>query len=117
MAVECSSESCPTTVQTGSGSIPECSGQSCPMCQTACGGDPIACASAVWTVSFFQAMKAAQVDLLKVKIQKTWGAKMEKAADVILEAMGVKWQSMLAEAKAKADVREQLARLWQQGQT
>jgi len=41
---------------------------------------------------------------------------MEKAADIILEAMGVKWQTMLAEAKAKADVREQLARLWQQGQ-
>lgn len=106
MAVECPSES----------SSPECSGQSCPMCQTACGGDPIACASVVWAASFFQAMKATQVDLLKAKIQKAWGAKMEKAADIILEAMGVKWQAMLAEAKAKAGVREQLARLWQEGQ-
>jgi hypothetical protein len=85
------------------------------MCQATCGGDPIACASAMWVTSFFQAMKAAQVDILKAKIQKAWGAKMEKAADVILEAMGVKWQAMLAEAKAKADVREQLARLWEEG--
>jgi hypothetical protein len=59
-------------------------------------------------------MKAAQVDLLKAKIQKAWGAKMEKAADIILEAMGVKWQTMLAQAQANADVRERLARLWQE---
>ena len=115
MAGECASGSCATEVSTGSTSGP-CASESCPACHTACGGDPIACACAMWTTSFFQAMKQSQVDALKAKIQKAWGAKMEKAADIILEAMGVKWQAMLAEAKAKAGVREQLARLWQEGQ-
>jgi hypothetical protein len=69
----------------------------------------------MWHASFFQAMKAVQVDVLKAKIQKAWGAKMEQAADIILEAMGVKWQAMVAQAKSHADVREQLARLWQEG--
>jgi hypothetical protein len=93
-----------------------CTSEACPACRTACGGDPIACACAMWTAAFFQAMKQAQVDVLKTKIQKAWGAKMDKAADIILEAMGVKWQSMVAEAKARVDVRERLMRLWQEGQ-
>ncbi len=115
MAGECCSESGVTTAQSSAPSSGAGSGQSCPACQTACGGDPIACASAMWTCSFFKALQAAQVDLLKARIQKAWGAKMEKAADIILEAMGMRWQAMLAETKANADVREQLARLWQEG--
>jgi len=70
----------------------------------------------MWSCSFFRAMKEAQVDVLKAKIQKAWGAKMEKAADAILEAMGVQWQSMLAQAGAKANLRERLQGLWQEGQ-
>ena len=114
MGGECASGSCTTGVETGA-SGGSCAGGSCPACHTACGGDPIACAYAMWTASFFQAMQAAQVDALKAKIQKAWGAKIDKAADIILEAMGVKWQSMLAEAKVKSDVRERLSRLWQEG--
>lgn len=114
MAGDCASASCATGAETGSTGGP-CASESCPACHTACGGDPIACACAMWTVSFFQAMKAAQVDVLKAKIQKAWGAKMDKAADIILDAMGAKWQSMLTEAKAKVDVRERLARLWEEG--
>ncbi|MBI3088472.1 MAG: hypothetical protein HYY91_06310 [Candidatus Omnitrophica bacterium] len=113
MASTCEGGSCETKVAAescGSGSCEE----RCP-CGTECGGDPIACATAMWCGSFFQAMKAAQIDVLKAKIQKAWGAKMDKAADAVLEAMGVKWQSMLAEAKAKADVREKLQQLWQEG--
>ncbi|MBI3291978.1 MAG: hypothetical protein HYZ73_04125 [Elusimicrobia bacterium] len=69
----------------------------------------------MWGQSFFQAMKAAQVEILKAKIQKAWGPKMDKAADAVLEAMGVKWQSMLAQAKAKADLVDKLQGLWQEG--
>ena len=61
-------------------------------------------------------MKQAQVDLLKTKIQKAWGAKMDKAADVVIEAMGVQWQSMLAQANAKSQLRERLAGIWKEGQ-
>ena len=88
------------------------SGECC-ACGTNCGGDPIACASAMWTHAFFEAMKAVQVDFLKAKIQKAWGAKMEKAADAALEAMGAKWQSLLSEAKAKEEFRSKLQSLWQ----
>jgi hypothetical protein len=69
----------------------------------------------MWVGSFFQAMQAVQVDLLKAKLQKAWGSKMDKAADIILEAMGMKWQAMVAEAKAKTDVRSKLEALWQEG--
>ena len=70
----------------------------------------------MWSCAFFSAMKQVQVDILKSKIQKAWGGQMEKAADAVLEAMGVHWQSMLAQTKAKADLRERLRSLWQQGQ-
>ncbi len=87
----------------------------CPCGTEGCSGDPINCAAGMWTGSFFQALKQAQVELLKTKIQKAWGAKMDKAADAVLEAMGVQWQSILAQSKAKADLQERLQRLWQEG--
>ena len=80
-----------------------------------CGGDPIECATYLWTGSFFAAMKQAQVEVLKAKIQKAWGAKMDKAADAVLEAMGVQWQSMLAQGQAKADLKSRLHSLWTEG--
>ncbi len=89
---------------------------SCQACGTSCGGNPVECALAMWGQSFFQAMKAVQVEIMKAKIQKAWGQKMDKAADAVLEAMGAKWQSMLAEAKVKAEVREKLQGLWQESQ-
>jgi len=110
---------CDTSSGTCGTSKPEygsCSTSACQCpCGTDCGGDPVACAMGMWTGSFFQAMRAAQVDILKAKIQKAWGPKMDKAADAVLEAMGVKWQSMLAEAKAKGDLRAKLQSLWQEG--
>ena len=99
--------SCETT-QTG------CSTSQCP-CGGDCGGDPVACSMYMWGGSFFQAMKAAQVDILKAKIQKAWGPKMDKAADAVLEAMGVKWQSMMAGAQAKAGLRSKLQSLYSEG--
>lgn len=75
----------------------------------------MACAMGMWVGSFFQAMKAVQVDLLKAKIQKAWGSKMDKAADIVLEGMGAKWQAKMAEIQLKADVRSKLQALWQEG--
>lgn len=111
MSNACSTQSCECDDKAGA-----CSEEtSCSACGTSCGGDPVACATAMWGQSFFQAMKAAQVEVLKTKIQKAWGAKMEKAADAVLEAMGVKWQSMLAQTKAQADLADKLQNLWQEG--
>ena len=87
----------------------------CPGCgQTSC-ADPVSCGTAMWACSFFQAMKAVQVDILKAKIQKAWGPMMDKAADAALDSMGVMWQSIMAQAKAKEDFRTKLQKLWQEG--
>ena len=71
----------------------------------------------MWTGSFFQALKAVQVEALKAKIQKAWGAKTDKAADAVLEAMGIQWQSMLAQTNAKSDLQEKLRGLWSEGKS
>ena len=115
MSDVCSKESCEAESGSCSEAGCESSGRSCKACGTQCGGDPVACAMGMWTCAFFQAMKAAQVDILRSKIQKAWGQKMEKAADAVMEAMGVQWQSMLAQAGAKAQLRERLGALWKEG--
>lgn len=69
----------------------------------------------MWSCAFFQAMKQTQVDVLKAKLQKAWGSKMDKAADAVIEAMGIQWQSMLAQAGAKVQLKEKLSALWQEG--
>ena len=86
----------------------------CPACKGDCGGDPVTCATRMWTGAFFQAMHAAHVDILKSKIQKAWGPMLDKSADAVMEAMGAKWQSMLAEAKAKADLAAKLGGIMNQ---
>jgi hypothetical protein len=67
---------------------------------------PAEVSTKVWTSSFFQAMKEAQVDLLKEKIRKSWGPIMEKQSDAILAAMGTHWQTMLTQAQAQCELRE-----------
>ena len=116
MATECAVESKTCTTEADEGRV--CPTESpCRACGTACGGDPYACAAAMWECSFFQALKGVQVDFLKEKIRKTLGAKMDKAADAIVESMGARWQSMLTQAKAKEEFQERLRSLWQEGQT
>ena len=73
------------------------------------GPDPLDKATEMWTKAFFQAMKEAHVEVLKAKIIKGWGAKLDKSADAVLETMETCWQSMVAQAKAKADLRDRLA--------
>ena len=108
MSSECSTGSCETSGESQAGS------SRCP-CGTNCGGDPTECAIAMWTCAFFTAMKELQVELIKGKIQKAWGSKMDKAADAVIESMGTQWQSMLAQSQAKAGLRERLHSLWQEG--
>lgn len=110
MGADCSSQSCETASRCDDSSCGSSQGK-CP-CGSDCGGDPVACATAMWSSSFFVALKQAQVELLKAKIQKAWGPKMDKAADAALEAMGVQWQSMLAQAKAKGEFEAKLRALW-----
>ena len=115
MGATCSTESSGCETQAGSCGTPSGSTIRCPGCgQTSC-PDPVGCGTAMWVCSFFQAMKAVQVDMLKAKIQKAWGPMMDKGADAALESMGVMWQSIMAQAKAKEDFRTKLQKLWQEG--
>ncbi len=71
--------------------------------QTQC---PIEAAIEMWQSAFFEAMHEVQVDILKEKIRKNWGDLMEKKGDAIIESMGTHWQTVLQQAKAKVDLRE-----------
>ena len=109
-STECGTGGCETEQSSCGSGAKSC----CPCGSSSCSGDPIECGVGMWTGSFFQAMKAAQVEALKAKIQKAWGAKMDKAADAVLEAMGAQWQSMLAQSRAGSDLRQRLSALWQE---
>ena len=108
---------CGTSCETQTGSCGTSSGRGsaprCPGCGESSCADPVSCGTAMWTCAFFEAMKAAQVEILKSKIQKAWGPMMEKAADAALESMGVMWQSIMAQSKAKEAFRTKLQQLWQ----
>ena len=105
--------SCDT--KSGTCETPSAGQKNCCPCGNACGGDPVTCGTMMWVSSFFGAMKAIQTDILKAKMQKAWGAKMDKAADAVLEAMGAKWQAMMMEANAKSELRSKLQSIWSEG--
>ena len=111
MGRECTAESCEVEQSSCESTSSEC----CKMCKTACGGDPLACAQAMWCSAFARAMHDVQVELLKERIKKAWGEKMGKAADKVVEGAGVHWGAMLAQAKTKEDFRDFLQRLWSEG--
>ncbi len=97
--------------QTGSCDTHEeqsCSTQSSTCC-------PIEKVTEMWGCAFHQAIKEAHVEVLKAKIHKAWGAKMDKMADAVIEAMGVQWESMLAQGKAKMDLKEKITRIMTEG--
>ena len=106
---ECESGSC----ETSSGACDSSKGCACGNAE--CSGSPLDCAVGMWSCSFMTAMKEVQVELLKERIRKAWGEKMGKAADGMLDSMGVQWQSMLAQAKAKDDFRGLMEKLWSEG--
>ena len=113
MAGSCEGGSCEVS---GVSVTEKCGESSCQVqcdCGSDCGGNPEACAEAMWKAAFFPALRSAQVEVLKEKIKRAWGPRLEKAADIILEAMGAKWQAAIAEAQAKEQVSEKLRALWQ----
>lgn len=117
MASECETTACcETTGQSCGGESASSQAKRCGCGSDRCSGDPTECALGMWSGAFFQALNQVQVELLKAKIQKAWGSQMDKAAEAVLEAMGAQWQSMMAQSKAKADLRQRLQALWQAGQ-
>ena len=100
---------CSTESQTCQETAEEC----CPTQSEDC--CPIEQATNLWKSAFFQAMKEVHVDILKAKIQKAWGPKLEKSADAVLEAMETQWKSSLTKGKAQHDLKEKLKNIMTEG--
>ena len=71
-------------------------------------------AVAMWTCAGHQAWKEVHVDLLKAKILKAWGPRMEQTADAVIEEMGLQWQAMMSQEKAKDDLKVKIAEIFAQ---
>jgi hypothetical protein len=74
---------------------------------------PVEKAVQKWGASFPVAMKEVQVEFLKARIKKEWGAYLEKEADAVIESMGTFWTSMMAQAKARKDLSETFAKIFE----
>ena len=72
---------------------------------------PIQKATEMWTCAFFEAKKQVCVEILKGKILKSCGPKLNKAADAVLGAMEAEWKAMLAKGKAKMDLKAQMTKM------
>ena len=98
---------------TQSGSCETHQEEGCPTESSSC--CPIEKMTDLWSCAFKQALKEAHVDILKAKIQKAWGPKMDKMADAVLEAMEVQWHSVLAQGKAKIDLKDKISKIMTEG--
>jgi|GEM_PF-4814056 len=74
-------------------------------CPCGCGSDHC-CPVHMWKASFHEAKKSVMVDILKAKIQKAYGQKMEQTADLILETIEAK-------KKGEIDLKNKLHELWE----
>ena len=68
----------------------------------------------MWKKAFREALYQAKVETLKEKIKKSWGAKFDKGADIVLESMEAQWSAMLAKGKAEADLKEKIKQSMQE---
>ena len=74
-------------------------------------GCPIEKATEMWSCAFCEAKRQVAVEILKDKIQKAWGSKMEKVADAVLAAKDAEWKAMLAKGKAKMELKDQMLKI------
>src|SRR5688572_20792060 len=95
-----------------------CSAEECqPSCDSQASECPIESAADMGKGSFMQAMREAQVEILKPKILKAHGPMMEQAADAFLEAATACWQTQIAEVRkheASESFKGKLRDLWLQ---
>jgi hypothetical protein len=103
MENKCSQEVCSTQ---------ETSSHQGETCKSKCDcGCPIEKATEMWNCAFCEAKRQVAVEILKVKIQKAWGPKLEKTAAAVLAAKEAEWKAMLAKGKAKMDLKEQMLKI------
>ena len=84
--------------------------KSCAPQETCC---PVEKSIEMWSASFCAAMQETQKEILKEKIRKAWGPVMDKVGDAVVQAMGTQWHSMLAQAKAHVDLRDNVRKVFE----
>lgn len=81
--------------------------------------NPNACpsemAAGLWKKAFYAALFQAHVEVLKEKIRKNWGPKLDKTADAVLESMDAQWAAALSRAKAETDLKEKIRQALYEG--
>ena len=92
-------------------STPQVHGECKCGCGGSCAGDPHQCKLNMWLCSFHEAKKAVEVDILKAKILKAWGPKLDKEATAVLEAMEAKWKSLQASGQFKEQLMEKFEQI------
>ena len=81
-------------------------------CKSKCDcGCPIEKATEMWGCAFCEAKRQAAVEILKAKILKSCGSKMEKTADAVLAAKEAEWKALLAKGKAKMELKDQMLKI------
>lgn len=109
MKTSCDNDQCCT--ETAGCETASCSsGSDC--CTDNCSSDcPVEHMAKMWGSSFGQAIKEAQVEVLKAKILKAWGPMLDQGADSLLETMSAVWASKQADirvAEAKQAFQQRL---------
>ncbi|MEI6437273.1 MAG: hypothetical protein WCO69_00825 [Candidatus Omnitrophota bacterium] len=59
-----------------------------------------------------EAKRQVMIDIMKTKIEKAWGKKMEKVADAVLAAMESEKKAMIIKGKAKKTYKEELTSIF-----
>ena len=59
-----------------------------------------------------EAKKQLMIDIMKAKIEKAWGKKMDKIADAVLAAMESEKKAMVIKGKAKMAYKQELTNLF-----
>jgi hypothetical protein len=73
---------------------------------------PVETSAKMGNKAFFEAMHQVQVESLKERIKKAWGEKIDQKSDALVKALGTHWHSMLEQAKAQKELREEIQKIY-----
>lgn len=107
--MECTDETCKTE------DMENCACGSSKSYDQCCGGqtmDPIQHVVMGWHKAFFAAHHDAMTERMRKRIEATYGPTMDKAADVVFEAMGKMWSSMLIQSETRKEVASKLQKIF-----
>ncbi len=80
--------------------------------------DPFDNAPDVWLKDTVEAIRQVKLEILREKVRKQLGPKLEKAADAVMPALGAFWATILAQSEAsqaKENLREEIRKVFSDG--